>query len=44
MLLLTTTGRRSGNPTTTPLIYAADGERYVIVASKGVPTSIRAGT
>jgi deazaflavin-dependent oxidoreductase (nitroreductase family) len=35
VLLLTTTGRRSGNPTTTPLIYAADGERYVIVASKG---------
>jgi deazaflavin-dependent oxidoreductase (nitroreductase family) len=35
VLLLTTTGRRSGDPTTTPLIYAQDGDRYVIVASKG---------
>jgi deazaflavin-dependent oxidoreductase (nitroreductase family) len=34
-LLLTTTGRRSGNPTTTPLIYGRDGENYVVVASKG---------
>jgi deazaflavin-dependent oxidoreductase (nitroreductase family) len=35
VLLLTTTGRRSGEPRTTPLIYAQDGDRYVIVASKG---------
>ena len=35
ILLLTTTGRKSGEPRTTPLIYAQDGERYVIVASKG---------
>ena len=35
ILLLTTTGRTSGEPRTTPLIYAADGDRYVIVASKG---------
>jgi deazaflavin-dependent oxidoreductase (nitroreductase family) len=34
-LLLTTAGRKSGNPTTTPLIYEQDGDRYVIVASKG---------
>ncbi len=34
-LLLTTTGRRSGEPRTTPLIYARDGDRYVIVASQG---------
>jgi deazaflavin-dependent oxidoreductase (nitroreductase family) len=34
-LLLTTTGRRTGNPTTTPLIYGRDGDAYVIVASKG---------
>ena len=34
-LLLTTTGRRSGNKTTTPLIYGQDGERYLLVASKG---------
>ncbi|HUZ81282.1 MAG TPA: nitroreductase family deazaflavin-dependent oxidoreductase [Gaiellaceae bacterium] len=35
ILLLTTTGRRSGKQRTTPLIYAEDGDRYVIVASKG---------
>jgi len=35
VLLLTTTGRRTGEPRTTPLIYAQDGDRYVIVASKG---------
>jgi len=35
ILLLTTTGRKSGRPRTTPLIYAKDGDRYVIVASKG---------
>ena len=35
ILLLTTTGRQSGEPRTTPLIYAEDGDRYVIVASKG---------
>jgi len=35
VLLLTTKGRRTGQPTTTPLIYASDGHDYVIVASKG---------
>ena len=35
ILLLTTTGRTSGEARTTPLIYAQDGDRYVIVASKG---------
>src|SRR5271154_6638411 len=35
ILLLTTTGRSSGEGRTTPLIYAKDGDRYVIVASKG---------
>ena len=35
VLLLTTTGRTSGEPRTIPLIYAEDGGRYVIVASKG---------
>jgi proline iminopeptidase len=34
-LLLTTQGRKTGNATTTPLIYAEDGDKYVIVASKG---------
>lgn len=35
ILLLTTTGRNSGEPTTVPLIYEQDGDRYVVVASKG---------
>jgi deazaflavin-dependent oxidoreductase (nitroreductase family) len=35
VLLLTTTGRRSGRETTTPLIYGLDGVTPVIVASKG---------
>ena len=34
-LLLTTTGRRSGDPRTTPLIYGRAGDAYLIVASKG---------
>jgi deazaflavin-dependent oxidoreductase (nitroreductase family) len=34
-LLLTTTGRRSGRPFTTPLIYGRDGDGYVVVASRG---------
>ena len=34
-LLLTTTGRKSGEPRTTPLIYAPEGDLFVIVASKG---------
>src|SRR4051812_1668697 len=35
VLLLTTKGRTTGEPRTTPLIYAQDGDRYVIVASNG---------
>jgi deazaflavin-dependent oxidoreductase (nitroreductase family) len=35
ILLLTTTGRKSGEPRTMPLIYADDDGRAVIVASKG---------
>jgi len=34
-LLLTTTGRRSGEPRMTPLIYGRDGDRYLVVASRG---------
>jgi deazaflavin-dependent oxidoreductase (nitroreductase family) len=34
-LLLTTTGRKSGAPQQLPLIYGRDGNRYVIVASRG---------
>jgi proline iminopeptidase len=35
ILLLTTTGRSSGEPRTTPLIHRTDGDRWVVVASKG---------
>jgi deazaflavin-dependent oxidoreductase (nitroreductase family) len=34
-LLLTTTGRRSGEPRTSALIYAKDGDDYLVVASMG---------
>ena len=40
MLLLRTTGARSGKPRVNPLAYTADGERLVIIASKGgTPTN-----
>ncbi|HEY2398581.1 MAG TPA: nitroreductase family deazaflavin-dependent oxidoreductase [Solirubrobacteraceae bacterium] len=35
ILLLTTEGRSSGEPRTTPLIHRTDGDRWVVVASKG---------
>ena len=35
VLILTTTGRRSGEPRSTPLIYGRDGDDFVVVASKG---------
>ena len=35
LLLLTTTGAKSGKPFTTPLVYTKDGDRIVIIASKG---------
>ena len=35
ILLLTTQGRNSGEPRTTPLIHRTDGDRWVVVASKG---------
>jgi deazaflavin-dependent oxidoreductase (nitroreductase family) len=34
-LLLTTTGRKSGEPRTTPLIYGRRGDDYLVVASDG---------
>jgi deazaflavin-dependent oxidoreductase (nitroreductase family) len=34
-LLLTTRGRNSGEPRTTPLIYGRSGDAYLVVASKG---------
>ncbi|MFD9948689.1 nitroreductase family deazaflavin-dependent oxidoreductase [Nonomuraea sp. NPDC059023] len=35
VLLLTTRGRRSGRPYTTPLIYQRYGDAYTVVASNG---------
>jgi deazaflavin-dependent oxidoreductase (nitroreductase family) len=34
-LILTTNGRRSGEPRDAPLIYGTDGDDYLVVASKG---------
>jgi deazaflavin-dependent oxidoreductase (nitroreductase family) len=34
-LLLTTTGRKSGEPRTSALIFAKDGDDYLVVASMG---------
>ncbi len=34
-LLLTTTGKRSGEPRVAPLIYQPYGDAYLVVASKG---------
>jgi deazaflavin-dependent oxidoreductase (nitroreductase family) len=40
MLLLTTTGAKSGQPRTSPLVYTTDGDRLVVIASKGgAPTN-----
>ncbi len=40
ILLLTTIGARSGQPRTTPVCHTNDGDRIVIVASKGgAPTN-----
>jgi deazaflavin-dependent oxidoreductase (nitroreductase family) len=35
LLLLTTTGAKSGQPRVAPLVYTTDGDRIVIIASKG---------
>jgi deazaflavin-dependent oxidoreductase (nitroreductase family) len=35
VILLTTTGHRSGEARTVPLIYGRDGDDYLVVASKG---------
>lgn len=34
-ILITTIGRKSGTPRTTPLLSARDGENYILIASKG---------
>jgi deazaflavin-dependent oxidoreductase (nitroreductase family) len=35
VMLLTSTGRKSGRPRTAPVLYLRDGEKLVVVASKG---------
>ena len=35
LLLLTTTGVKSGQQRTSPVVYTKDGENFVIIASKG---------
>ena len=35
LLLLTTTGAKSGQPRVTPLNYSTDSERLIVIASKG---------
>ena len=35
ILLLTTIGRRTGRPRTTPLLYLGDDDAYLVVASNG---------
>lgn len=35
VLLLTTTGAKSGAPSTHPLVYTRDGDHYLVIASKG---------
>jgi deazaflavin-dependent oxidoreductase (nitroreductase family) len=40
LLLLTTTGAKSGQPRTSPVAYSTDGDNLVILASKGgAPTN-----
>jgi deazaflavin-dependent oxidoreductase (nitroreductase family) len=40
LMVLTTTGARSGEPREHPLVYTTDGERIVVIASKGgAPTN-----
>jgi len=40
LLLLTATGAKTGQQRTTPVMYLPDGDRYIIIASKGgAPTN-----
>ena len=40
MLLLTTIGAKTGQPRVAPLVYSTDGDRLVVIASKGgAPTN-----
>ena len=44
VLLLTTTGLKSGPPRTQPLTYARTGDGYAVIASKGGALNTRSGT
>ena len=35
LIILTTTGAKSGLPRTTPLVYTTDGDHLIVIASKG---------
>ncbi|HTU79732.1 MAG TPA: nitroreductase family deazaflavin-dependent oxidoreductase [Solirubrobacteraceae bacterium] len=35
VMLLTTTGRHSGQPRTAPVVYGSDGERLIVISSNG---------
>jgi deazaflavin-dependent oxidoreductase (nitroreductase family) len=35
LVILTTTGAKSGEPRTFPVVYTRDGDRLVVIASKG---------
>ena len=35
MILITTTGAKSGKQRVSPLVYTRDGDHYIIIASKG---------
>jgi F420H(2)-dependent quinone reductase len=43
LMLLTTVGARSGDERVTPVMYHRDGERYVVIASKGERLTILGG-
>jgi len=38
LLLLTTSGRRTGEPRTTPMMYVEDGDRLLVIASNAGAT------
>ena len=42
VLLLTTTGRKSGQPRTAPVLYLADGDRFVVINTNAGNTKIPA--
>jgi F420H(2)-dependent quinone reductase len=44
VLLLTTNGRKSGEPRTAPVLYLADGERYVVINTNAGNTKTPAGS